>query len=96
MGWRPKDAMSAHDPTMAGEEFGATELMRRMGNRSRRQAMNDETVQWTVSSGERAELKRGAGRDCDGVWVRDFPGCARPKTLSRGRAWLRHFVRAAP
>jgi len=45
--------------------------------------MNDEAVQWTVSSGERAELKRGAGRDCDGVWVRDFPGCARPKTLSR-------------
>src|ERR1051325_3647110 len=29
------------------------------------------------------------------VFVRDFPGYARPKTLSRGRACLRHFVRSA-
>jgi len=28
------------------------------------------------------------------VFVRDFPGYARPKTLSRGRACLRHFVRS--
>jgi len=33
--------------------------------------MNDETVRWTVSSGERAELRRGAG------------GTA-PKKLGRG------------